>query len=313
MKPRSSAFARVIWLSFVSVMTLMGTSVPAAADFLAIKAAKPSGSTLVIEGHGFRKDVDVSVNEVDLKVLSVNAGEIRAALPSLAPGTYRIAIRQWHNEVARFYVTIGGGSASTSQGPQGPAGPMGPMGPAGPAGPRGLQGLVGPKGDKGDKGDVGPAGAAGGGMMVYSQPSGLALGTVAGVTKFTGSDPATVIRNESGVWVAIQVDSQNILSGAFPILYKDGTCSGQAYAMSENPMGSAAPLFRSMQRIDSEPVGFYAGDPVATQSFVAYSYVRNPSPSQCYATAQVDGWSPSPAGPLKTIDLSNLAGPYRVQ
>jgi hypothetical protein len=313
MKPRSSGFARAIWLSFVSVMTLMGTSVPAAADFLAIKAAKPNAGVLLIEGHGFRKDVDVSVNEVDLKVLSVNASEIRAALPSLAPGTYRIAIRQWHNEVARFYVTIGGGSASTSQGPPGPAGPMGPMGPAGPAGPRGLQGLAGPKGDKGDQGATGPAGPAGGGMMVYSQPSGLAVGTVAGVTKFTGSDPATVIRNESGVWVAIQVDSQNILSGAFPILYKDATCSGQAYAMSENPIGSAAPLFRSMQRIDSEPVGFYAGDPVATQSFVAYSYVRNPTPANCFATAQQDGWSPSPAGPLKTIDLSNLAGPYRVQ
>ncbi len=146
MKPRSNGIARAIWLSFVSVVTLMATSVPATADWLAIKAAKPNAGVLLIEGHGFKKDVDVSVNEVDLKVLSANPTEIRAALPSLAPGTYRVAIRQWHNEVARFYVTIGGGGASTSQGPQGPAGPTGPMGPAGPAGARGLQGLTGSEG-----------------------------------------------------------------------------------------------------------------------------------------------------------------------
>lgn len=311
MKPRSSGFARAIWLSFVSVMTLMVTSVPATADWLAIKAAKPNAGVLLIEGHGFKKDIGVSVNEIELKVLSINPNEIKAALPPLASGTYRLAVRQGRGEVSRFVVTIGGGTAS--QGPQGPQGPAGPAGAMGPRGPQGLQGLVGPKGDKGETGATGPAGSAGGGMMVYSQPSGLALGTVAGVTKFTGSDPATVVRNENGVWVAIQVDSQNILSGAFPILYKDGTCSGQAYAMSENPIGSAVPLFRSMQRIDADPVGFFAGDPVATQSFVAYSYVRNPAPADCFATAQQDGWSPSPAGPLKTIDLSNLTGPYRVQ
>jgi hypothetical protein len=60
-------------------------------------------------------------------------------------------------------------------------------------------------------------------------------------------------------------------------------------------------------------VGFYAGDPVSTQAFVSYSYVRNPAPGQCFATAVQDGWSPSPAGPLRTIDLSTLAGPYAIQ
>jgi hypothetical protein len=142
---------------------------------------------------------------------------------------------------------------------------------------------------------------------------GQRLGTVVGVTKFNGSDPATVVRNENGVWVAIQVDSQNILSGAFPILYKDASCSGQAYAMTENTASSAPPVFRAMQRTGDELVGFYAGDPVAPQAFVAYSFVRNPGAADCYATAAEDGWSPASAGPLKTIDLTNLSGPFKAQ
>ena len=311
MTPRSNGIVRAIKLSFVSAVTLMVTSVPATADWLAIKAAKPSAGALVIEGHGFRKELGVTVNEIELKVLSINPTEIKAALPPLAPGTYRLAVRQGRGEVSRFVVTIGSssGDARTAPGPQGPMGPAGPVGAMGPRGPQGLQGLVGPKGDTGVQG---PAGPAGGGLSVYSG-SGAVVGSVVGVTKLNPSDPATVVRNDNGVWVAIQVDSRDILSGAFPILYKDGSCTGQAYAMTENPMGSSVPLFRSLQRIDAEPVGFYAGDPVTVQPFVAYSYARNPTPSQCYASAQSDGWSPSPAGPLHTIDLSNLGGPYRVQ
>jgi hypothetical protein len=68
-----------------------------------------------------------------------------------------------------------------------------------------------------------------------------------------------------------------------------------------------------MQRIDVESVGFFAGDPVVLDNFVAYSYVRNPSAADCHATAVQDGWSPAPAGPLKTIDLTNLTGPFKAQ
>jgi len=320
MKPRFNGFARAITMSLSTFAAVVVLASPVAADWLAIKAAHPNGGVLVIDGHGFRKDVDVSVNEVDLKVLSVTATEIRAALPSLAPGTYRLAIRQWRNEVARFYVAVGGGGGS--QGPQGPAGPMGPMGPVGPAGamgPKGAtgatgaQGLQGLKGDKGDKGDTGPAGPAGSGSgLSIMSAQGQRLGSVVGVTKFNGSDPATVVRNENGVWLAIQVDSQNIVSGAFPILFKDASCSGQAYAMTENAVTSAPPVFRAMQKIEAS-VGFYAGDPVAPQDFVAYSFTRTPSAADCYATAVQDGWSPASAGPLKTIDLTNLSGPFKAQ
>ncbi len=144
MKPRFNGFARAITMSLSTFAAVVVLASPVAADWLAIKAAHPNGGVLVIDGHGFRKDVDVSVNEVDLKVLSVTATEIRAALPSLTPGTYRLAIRQWRNEVARFYVTVGGGGGSQGpQGPQGPAGPVGPMGPTGPAGAVGARGSHG--------------------------------------------------------------------------------------------------------------------------------------------------------------------------
>ena len=91
MKPRFNGFARAITMSLSTFAAVVVLASPVAADWLAIKAAHPNGGVLVIDGHGFRKDVDVSVNEVDLKVLSVTATEIRAALPSLTPGTYRLA------------------------------------------------------------------------------------------------------------------------------------------------------------------------------------------------------------------------------
>jgi hypothetical protein len=83
--------------------------------------------------------------------------------------------------------------------------------------------------------------------------------------------------------------------------------------MTENRVGTAVPVFRLMQRIEGDSVGFYAGDTVTTQDFVAYSYVRNPGAADCYTTAVEDGWSPASAGPLKTIDLTNLSGPFKAQ
>jgi hypothetical protein len=319
MKPRSGDIVRSITLSFISAITLMATSVPVSADWLAIKAAKPSAGALVIEGHGFRRDIGVTVNEIELKVLSISPTEIKAALPPLAPGTYRLAVRQGRGEVSRFVVSVGGGGDARTTGPQGPQGPAGPAGAMGPRGPQGLQGLLGLpglKGDKGDKGDQGPAGPAGtgAGAPVVVAASGQVLGSVVGVTKFSQFDPATVVRNENGIWVAIQVDSQSILSGTFGILYIDSACGGQAYAKTENDNGRGVPLFRMVQRTDAEPtVGFYAGDPVRLQSFGSYSYVKNPGAADCFQTVPDDAVATAWGGPLKTIDLTNLAGPYRVQ
>jgi hypothetical protein len=233
-----------------------------------------------------------------LTVVSVSPNEIRATLPPLAPGTYRLSIRQSRDQAAGFFLTIGTAGPQGPQGLPGPAGPQGPQGfpgpvgpqglqgltglvgpqgaaglqgltgpagpqglqgltgPAGPAGPVGPQGLAGPAGPAGAvgpqgatgpaglqgpqgltgvqglKGDTGPAGPAGG-LSVFSA-AGQPLGPVIGLTKFTGDDPAYVVRNDNGVWVAIALDSTNILSGAFPIFYLDTACQTQPYAMAEN-------------------------------------------------------------------------------
>jgi hypothetical protein len=304
---------RVVLMSLMTVAAVHLSAQPASADWLLVVNAQPNPATgvLVINGYGFKKGVDVSINGVALKVLSSTAQNIQVALPQLVPGNYLLAVVQAKVEAAFFIVTIGGGSGSP--GPQGPIGPAGPVGPAGPAGPAGLTGATGPtgpKGDKGDKGDQGPIGPTGGGLTVLSA-AGQALGTVVGVTKFNGSDPATVVRKDNGVWVAIQVDSANIVSGAFPIFYLDANCTSEPYAMAENPVNGAVPLFRMLQRIDSEPFGFYPGNPVQVQAFQGMSFTSNPV--SCQPTLGT-GWdAPVAAGPLKSIDLSNLNGPYTVQ
>ena len=218
--------------------------------------------------------MDLSVNEVDLKVISVSDTEIRAALPSLAPGTYRLAIRQSRNrnEVARFVVTLGGGGTTSQPGPQGPAGPMGPMGPVGPAGPRGLQGLQGLqgiqglKGDKGDTGAAGPAGPAGGGLTVVSA-NGLTLGSVVGVSKINGSDPTIVARKEGTVWLAIPVDKSGVVPMNYPVFFDAPGCGGIAYAVVDGP---TTPLFRLLQRESaSAAMAFYGSDSAPSNALVS--------------------------------------------
>ena len=85
--------------------------------------------------------------------------------------------------------------------------------------------------------------------------SGQVVGTVAGITKavIAGEtlDQAMVLRKDNGVWVTFQLDSQNILTGSFPIFFQDAACQTQAYAMAENNPNNPAPLFRVLQRVDS--------------------------------------------------------------
>jgi hypothetical protein len=298
--------------TFAAVVVLAS---PVAADWLAIKAAHPNGGVLVIDGHGFRKDVDVSVNEVDLKVLSMTPTEIRAALPSLTPGTYRLAIRQWRNEVARFYVAIGGGGGS--QGPQGPAGPAGPAGPVGPMGPRGatgatgpqgpqgIQGIQGVKGDKGDKGDTGPAGPAGGGLTVVSA-NGQTVGTLIGVTKMNAGDPAIVGRKEGNFWLAIPVDQSGVVAMSYPVFFDGPSCGGSPFAVVD---GSSVPLFRLLQRdTATAPTAYYGGD-VAPSQIVSFVDTLG-----CHAYVG-SGWDISGLsfGDMRTLDVSGFTAPFSVK
>ena len=322
----------------LSVMGVVGLlSRPAAADSLSVESAHPNTAAgqLVIDGSGFRPGLYVSVNDVELKVLSVNAHEIRVALPSLAAGNYRLVVRQWGDDVARFIVTIASGSGSASQpgsqgvqGPVGPAGATGPAGPVGPAGPagrtgptgpaglQGLQGIQGPSGPDGSqgiqglKGDQGPAGPAG---LTVVAHNGQTLGTLVAVTKAYGSDPAIVARQDNGFWLAIPVDSSGVVAMSYPIFYTGVGCTGDAFAYAE---ASPTPLFRLLQRmLPDETTGYYAGDPV---QMTAFPSMLGPTPgdstTKTCATTMSQGWSGAQlTGPLQAVDLSVFPAPFTIQ
>ena len=246
--------ARRVAIGVTAVCAVLSLSRPAEAEELFVVSAHPDVASRVlrIDGDGFGKGLSVWLDGRDLKVLSVTAHEVLATLPSLAPGSYRLVVRRWRNDVARFIVTIGGAALSGTAGVIGPAGPQGPKGPQGLQGlqgPQGLQGQQGSKGDqgpqglqgsKGDQGPAGPAGPGASGLTVVASNKEV-LGRVIGVTKASGSDPVIVARQDNGVWLAIPVDSQTIQVFSYPVLYLSQTCDGQAYAVVEsNPV----PLFR---------------------------------------------------------------------
>ena len=124
---------------------------------------------IYIKGHKFGKNPWVYIDDRFLKVLKADNNSIKAKLPKLKPGTYRLGVARYKHKHRRWYrdridLTVG------TQGPAGPAGPAGPQGDpgdpgpqgdAGPAGPMGEPGLRGPKGDKGDPGPMGSAGPQG--------------------------------------------------------------------------------------------------------------------------------------------------------
>ena len=216
MKPRFNGFVRAIMLSFISAIAVdVATSVPASADWLAIKAAHPNAGVLVIDGHGFRKDVDVSVNEVDLKVLSVDRdrnprGPAVARARHVSPGDSPVEKRSgpllrdhwWRRR------------AQGPQGPQGPAGPMGPIGPAGPMGPKGATGATGLQGSRACRvSRVIRATRGQPDLRIGRRPERCErqrpdVGSLVGVTKLNGSDPAIVGAESMARWVAIQLDSR---------------------------------------------------------------------------------------------------------
>src|SRR2546422_2926212 len=182
-----------ILLSLVGGFGMISSSVQA--DDMSIRSAHPSvaAGQLVIDGSGFKTGVHVWLNGSELKLLSVKPNEIRAKLPELDPGNYRLILEHWKDErwsgqPRSFIVTLGSGG-SGSPGPAGPQGPAGPPGPAGPRGAQGLQGATGPQGPKGDPGSTG----TGSGFSVIAA-NGATLGSVVGAR----SDSTMVARLEQG-------------------------------------------------------------------------------------------------------------------
>ncbi len=165
----------------------------------------PAARQLVVAGTGFRPDVTVTLNGARLTVVSVLSHEIRAALPPLGAGTYRLVVDQRWADARPFVVTIGLGAAGDSGG-LGPAGPPGPMGPQGPAGPAGSQGSQGPPG---------PAGAAGGLTVV------AANGAVFGMLVNYGmGQPSVVAVQDDGTWLGAPLNPD----GVSPMSYLRALC-----------------------------------------------------------------------------------------
>ena len=273
---------------------------------LSISAARPDTALklLVIDGNGFKPGLAVYLDDMQIHVVSVTASEVRAALPALQPGSYRLVVSQWRNDQARFIVTIGGSGAT---GPAGMTGPMGPSGPAGAVGP------AGPAGPQGPKGDPGPAAVGIPGLKLIAFNK-VTVGTVVAASKSNGSDPAIVARQDNdGTWLAIPVDTSGVVSMSYPIFYSGPSCTGSAYAYVEaNP----APLFRMVQRLlPTDSTGFYAGDPVQWMAFPSMltQDPNVPGASTCVTTASM-GWDGQQwTGPLQTIDLSQFPAPYSIQ
>jgi hypothetical protein len=294
---------------------------------------------LVVVGRGFYGGMRVGIDAgtlTALPVISIKPAEIRVKRPALPPGNYQLYVAPPRGPVERFIVTLGGGSAGGGvpgppgppgaagpAGPTGPAGPAGPAGVAGPAGPAGATGATGPAGPAGPAGATGPAGpegpagpqgppgapgAAGGGGLEVVAANGVTLGTL---VSFAPGAMNLVARYDQGVWLAVPVANGTIMAvgSMLPALYTDQACTSTAYMpLDSNP----APLLRLLHRVfGTDTVAYFAGEPVAVQSYAGSSPPGRPDLCQ---PASVTGWDqPLLAGPLRTLDLTGLPEPYSVK
>ena len=297
-----------VTMLFCAALALLAVSHPAAADQFTLSSARQDAASgeLVVGGFGFRPGVRVVLGAVEIPVTSVTLREVRAKLPAVPPGSYRIIVSQGRGSVERrFIVSLGGGG--TTQGPQGPPGPPGV---AGPPGEPGAPGAAGPPGAPGPMGPPGPQGGVGatggsGGMSVVAA-NGTRLGTI---VSFDIGQTALVALQDNETWLVVPVDAQGIVPTAFYALYADATCSGQAYVpMESNP----APLLRLLQTVvRGDATGYYAGDTAEVLTFAGYSTLGHPE--SCQPTAGT-GWdAPMLAGPAHTVDLSDLRAPFTVR
>lgn len=303
------SWLRLTVCAVIAVVAVEGTA--SAQDFTILRARYDAElSQIVIGGSGFRPGSRVEVDGMRLDTVSVSPVEVRAAMPAPPPATYRVRVVGRRGVTRSFVLAVGGGSEQGPAGPVGPAGPAGPAGfpgpagPTGPAGTTGPQGLVGPAGPSGPEGPPGPAGSPGGLAVIAA--NGETLGSVVG---FTPGGPVHVVREQKGVWLYAFVTPQDVMPSAFPALYADANCQTPAYTpLDSNP----APFFRMLQIQNAgDPVAYFAGNPAAVQSFLAYSPLGRPD--QCWTTAETAWSAPMLAGPVQTLDMSRYPAPFAVK
>lgn len=287
---------------------------PVSADPLIVFSARHdvAASQLVLIGDGFRPDMRIVLSGTVLQNVAVKSTEMRAKLPPLAPGTYRLVIDQRRGPSQRFMVTVFP-EGSGVPGPPGPRGPAGPAGPQGPQGPQGLAGLtgaqgpagpVGPAGPQGAQGPQGPAGQAAGVTVVAAD--GTTVGTV---LSFQPGVSTLVTLQDQGVALVVPINPDGIVPTSFYALYADAQCTSTPWLpLDTNP----APFFRLLQVVTAgDATGYYAGNPTQVQAFLGLSPPGRPD--LCQPTANT-GWdTPMLVGPQRALDLRRFPAPYRVQ
>ncbi len=323
----------------------------AAAQFFRVTSTHVDKDTgqLVVVGSGFRSDAVATLNGVRLTVVSVSSRELRAELPPLVPGTYRLVMSQRRGDAQRFVVTVGSGTGvpgpAGPQGPMGPMGPMGqagppgvagvagpagaagPMGPMGPIGPQGLQGVAGAPGAAGAPGPAGPMGATGPvgatGPQGAQGPQGAAgpAGAAGGLTVLAanGAEFGTLVNYGMGQASVVARQDNGVWIGV--PLNPDGVAPMSFYALYADDTCSAAPFMpldsnpapflRLLQTVAvGDTTAYYAGNPTQVRAFRSLSPLGDPT--QCQPAA--GGWEqPMLAGPLRTFDLSRFPAPYVVK
>ena len=298
--------------------TLALTAGSAFADQFVLFSARHDAAArqVVLIGSGFRSDMRIGLNGVALPMVSVTSGEMRAQLPNLDPGTYRLVLDRRRASSQRFILTV---NPTGGTGVPGPAGPMGPMGPAGPQGLAGLTGARGPAGPAGTAGAVGPLGPAGApGLAGPMGPAGTAVGTevVAAngntfgtVLTFQPGSATVVAVQGQGVWLAAAVNPDGISPSSYLALYDDEACATPPFLpLDTNP----APFYRLLQTVaPGDTTGYYAGNPMAMRAFKAVSPLGQPEMCQ---PSTGTGWdTPMLAGPLTTIDLTPFPAPFTIK
>lgn len=307
---------------------------PAVAQQFVVFSARhdATASQVVLVGSGFRADMRILLNGAALANASVTSREMRAKLPALQPGTYRLVIDPKRGNPQRFMLTVTPPAMAGSgvpgpmgpMGPQGPAGPQGlagltgaqgpagPVGPTGatgaagamgPAGPQGVAGPVGPAGPQGAAGPQGPAGTSAGAVVAAN---GATLGTV---LSFQPGTAMLVALQDQGVWLAAPVTPEGIQPTSLLALYGDEACGTPPFIPLEtNP----APFYRLLQTTAAgATVGYYAGNPMETRAFVAMSPLGDPGQCQLAAGTGWDG--PMLVGPLRTINLGGFPAPFAIK
>lgn len=294
---------RLVSVLCASLALLPGSAL---ADQLVIFSARhdAAASQIVLAGSGFRADMRILMNGTALPNVKVAKTEIRAKAPGLLPGTYRLVVDQRRGASQRFMVTVNDPTTGGTglPGPMGPMGPAGPAGPAGAVGPTGATGPAGPQGIQGERGLPGPAGTSTG-LSVFAD-NGTLLGPV---LNFQPAGPALVALQSQGVWLVASVNPDGLVPLSFLALYVDADCATPPFTPIDN---TPTPFFRLLQTVAGSTTGYFAGNPVQTQSFLGMSPIGRPD--LCEVAA--GGWEqPTAAGPLQTIDLAPFPAPFRIQ